>query len=158
MSNNPSFDSFYNRTLRFLSFRPRSEKEVRDYLKKKKAGKKNTEDVLKRLKEYKFIDDLEFAKWFIENRKKGRRVVNLELKQKGIDKETVDKASLEFNLEKKDNALINELIEKKWKVISKYPKEEAYRKLVGFLVRHGFDYDEVKDATKNLFKENKFDD
>src|SRR5690349_10091607 len=96
MSEDPQFDSIYNRTLKFLSFRPRSEKEVLDYLTKPRFGKygkrepysdeKTADIIIKKLKEYRFINDLEFAKWFIENRKKGSRLIKVELSQKGIDK------------------------------------------------------------------------
>lgn len=174
MSNNPSFDSLYNRTLRFLSYRPRSEKEVREYLTKKVirsvgSGQESEiqneesvdesliEQIISKLKDYKFINDLDFALWFIENRKKGFRMITLELREKGIKKETIDQALKDFDLEKKENALISKLMEKKWKTVSRVPKEKQYEKMMRFLLSRGFDYDKAKKAFKE-FSSIEFDD
>ena len=68
------FEKFYNQALRFLSYRPRSEKEVRNKL-KIKSEKLKIEDstvtidkIIQKLKEYNFINDLEFAKKWVEER------------------------------------------------------------------------------------------
>ena len=57
---NPTFARYYNLTLRYLSYRPRSEKEVLDYLKEKSKKAENLtpqiiEEISKKLKEYKTI-------------------------------------------------------------------------------------------------------
>jgi len=158
----PSFENLYDKTLRFLSFRPRSEKEILDYLKNKTSFAKAADDqkeelsqtfdkILKKLKEYKFIDDLAFAKWFIENRKKGKRLILLELSHKGISKEIIEEAQSLFDLAKKDSDLLEKLIDKKWKIYQRNP-EKAYEKMMGFLMRRGFDYDTVKKAIKKRLR------
>lgn len=128
MSDNPVFDSLYNRTLRFLSMRPRSEKEVLDYLDKKKSSQKNKTEIMRRLKEYNFVNDLDFTRWFIENRKKSSRILVLELKQKGIKKEIIDQVSEDFDLQNKDTKLIDNLIEKNGKFTQNIPKERGMKK------------------------------
>ncbi len=148
MPDTPLFDSLYNKTLRFLSFRPRSEKEVLDYLKRKKANAENVSKIVKKLKEYNFVNDLDFAKWWIENRKKGKRLVVMELKQKGITKEIIEEAVSIFDLVKKEEGLIEKLIEKKWRTFSK-EGEKGYQKMVNFLMRRGFDWDTIKQALKS---------
>lgn len=162
MSEDSSFDFLYNKTLRFLSFRPRSEKEISDYLSKPRFGKfgkknpnadeKTTQQIINKLKEYKFIDDLEFAKWWIENRKKGIRLIRLELSQKGISKDVLEKALQEFDIEKKEENLLEKLIEKKWKSLAKLPKEKSYERMMRFLLSRGFDYDDVKTYLRKLTK------
>lgn len=142
----PSFESIYNKALRFLSFRPRSEKEVLDYLKKNKTQELDIVKILNKLREYKFIDDLAFAKWFIENRRKGKRLILLELAQKGISKEIIEEATSIFDLIKKDTDLLSRLIEKKWKTYS--GKKKPYEKMMGFLLRRGLDYETAKKALK----------
>lgn len=161
MSETPPFDTLYNKALKFLSFRPRSEKEVLDYLTGPRFGKfgkkkPNTDDrtaqkIIKKLKEYKLVDDLEFAKWWIENRRKGKRLLSLELKQKGISKETIEEAESSFDIATKEKELIDKLVEKKWKVASKTP-EKAYEKMMRFLMTKGFDYDDVKKAVRSKIK------
>ena len=137
------FDRYYNLTLRFLSFRPRSEKEVKDYLEKKfrKSPNENLVSlILKKLKEKNFLNDLEFAKWWIENRKKGIRLIKLELFGKGISKETIEEACSMFDIVGKENRLLEKLIDKK--------KNLTYEKLIAYLLRRGFDYDTIRGALK----------
>jgi regulatory protein len=69
------FDRYFNLSLKFISYRPRSEKEVYDYLKKKqKRAESLTEEtiarIMKRLVELNFINDLEFSAFWLEHRKK----------------------------------------------------------------------------------------
>ncbi|MBI2431113.1 MAG: RecX family transcriptional regulator [Candidatus Levybacteria bacterium] len=136
------FDKFYNKALRFLSYRPRSEKEVRENLKKKKTESVIIEKIILKLKEQNFINDEEFVKWWIEQRTtvrpKGLRVIKLELKQKGID--------TDLRLKINDFEQAKKLIEKKATRYKGLTKQELYRKLGGFLSRRGFDYDTIKKS------------
>ena len=81
-------------TYRFFSYRPRSEKEIRDYLGKKGLREEEKEKIVKKLKEEKLIDDLEFARWFLEQRQtfrpKGSYALRQELRQKGIGEKIID--------------------------------------------------------------------
>lgn len=142
----PSFESIYNKTLRFLSFRPRSEKEIIDYLTKKDVSSLNIDKILNKLREYKFIDDLEFARWFIENRRKGKRLVLMELSHKGIPPEIIEEVTSTLDLVKKDTDLLERLIEKKWKTYQ--GKKNPYEKMMSFLLRRGLDYETAKKALK----------
>lgn len=145
------FNRYYNLSLRFLSYRPRSEQEVYKYLEEKRRRSKNLDEktiasIMRRLVEYKFVDDFSFAKFWMEHRKKGFRILQFELQQKGVSKETLDKALAEFDLESKERDLINRLIERKTKSLQKYPKEKAREKMIAFLLRKGFDYTQIKKA------------
>ena len=63
------FEKFYKASIRFLSFRPRSEKELSDYLTKKKCDDLTSKRIIEsRLKKINLLDDEEFAKWWIEQR------------------------------------------------------------------------------------------
>lgn len=130
-------------SLRFVSFRPRSEKEIRDFLKKKvnKSGTRNVavlEDVVTRLRVLGYVDDAKFASWWVEQRglhkPKGARLIADELKAKGI--------SLEVNTHD-DVALAKQAIAKKLFRWQKLPKLEQKKKLYGFLGRRGFDGDTI---------------
>ena len=98
-------DEFYKKILdyciNFLSFRPRTEKEVTDYIVKKISTKQNIPfkdakdsqiipEIIKKLKKYKYINDKDFIAWWIKSRndskQKGTRLIKLELRQKGISK------------------------------------------------------------------------
>lgn len=140
------FDRYFNLSLRYLSYRPRSEKEVYDHLveKSKKAkglSEKIIAEIMQRLIKLNFVDDLEFAKFWIEHRKKAFSIVKMELVRKGINNETIEKAKLSFDINKKDDDLIKKLIEKK--------KNLPYEKLAPYLMRRGFSYDEVRRHLKS---------
>lgn len=98
-----------DKAYRFLSFRPRSEKEIKNYLKKKKAPDKIAQKIIDELKKQKLIDDLEFAYWWVEQRNtfrpKGKIALQVELRQKGVDREiaqrVIDETVDEFALAKK---------------------------------------------------------
>lgn len=143
------FDKFYNKTLNFLSFRPRSEKEIKDYLVGKKCDDITTEKIITKLKEYKFLDDKEFTRWWIEQRTlikpKATRVIKFELKQKGIDKDLID--SFFENDEGSDLAKALKLAEKKMPRYAKIEdRRKVYEKLGRFLASKGFNWDVIKEV------------
>ncbi len=148
------FEKYLNKAFHFLSFRPRSEKEVRDSLLKKKAPPEIIERVIASLKEHKFLNDEDFARWFIDNRlrfnPKGLRVIKMELKQKGIDREIIDTAV--DNLSKdvggdapnSDLESAKRLVEKKMPRYKGMERQVIYQKLGAFLARRGFNWDIIK--------------
>ncbi|HSX18856.1 MAG TPA: RecX family transcriptional regulator [Candidatus Saccharimonadales bacterium] len=144
--------------IRFLNYRPRSEKEVRDNLTKKIAQKESIkfqeaqqspliEEIIRKLKKYKFINDLEFAKWFVESRirshQKSIRVISMELKLKGIEKEVIEKITSSVGNE---TELAKKAIEKKVKRWQKLSDLDFKKKLYQFLLSRGFDYDTTKET------------
>lgn len=150
------FEKYLNSALRFLSFRPRSEKEIRDKLIGKKAPQEIIERVITSLKDHKFLNDEDFARWFIEQRlrfrPKGLRIIKLELKQKGIDSEIIESAISNLSTDDEGGVPSNDLesakklVEKK---ISKYiglEKQVIYQKLGAFLARRGFNWDTIKKS------------
>jgi len=147
------FEKFYKASIRFLSFRPRSEKEMRDYLTRKIKDSRLTinEGVLERivqsLKRDKFINDEEFIKWWVEQRTllkpKAWRVIKYELKRKGISDEMINDSGLMIN--DKDAAV--KLAEKKLRTIhDQSDKFKVKEKLGRFLASKGFDWDTIKEV------------
>lgn len=158
------FDRFYNKTLKFLSFRPRSEKEIRDYLNRKKAESSLIEAIIKALKDQNFLNDLEFAKWWIEQRTKFKQralwVVKRELKQKGVSDETIENQISNINpdqigiKDQKENdlELAKKIVESKIDKYKRLSKQEIFKKLGGVLARRGFNYDIIKKSIDESFK------
>lgn len=76
----------------FLSFRSRSEKEMRDYLKKKEVLE--IDETIGKLKELDFINDNKFVQEFIDsrskNKPKGKKALMIELARKGIKVDNLD--------------------------------------------------------------------
>lgn len=152
------FGKLYTRTLEYVLTRPRSQREVRDYLYRKTrdtrtkqgtirkgATKELTERVFDRLIEKKYIDDEKFAIFWIENRhvRKGmsRRKLSAELSAKGVDRGIIE--SLLNVSERSDAEEIKKLISKK---ASRYDDEQ---KLIAYLARQGFAYDDIKHALQD---------
>lgn len=148
-----NFEKFYNKALEFLSYRTRSEKEVRDKL-KVQSEKFKVEDsaalidkIIAKLKEKKFINDKEFARMFLENRlrfkPRSERLIKLELKQKGIDQETINNLQLTRG---NDLESAKKLVEKRIGRLKNLPKQEVYEKLGRHLASKGFDWDTIKKS------------
>src|SRR5438067_1557035 len=89
------FDTYLSKTLRFLGYRSRSEKEIRDYLVKKTVSTVVIERIIARLYEYKYLNDEEFARMWINNRTsykpRSTFFIKMELKKKGIPSEIIEK-------------------------------------------------------------------
>ncbi len=145
------FEKFYNSALRFLSYRPRSEKEVRDKLKSKKVESSVIEKIIAKLKEKKFINDEEFARLFVENRLRFKprslRLIKIELKQKGISSEIIESRIKNQELgAESDLEQAKKLVQKRIGRLKGLSKEEIYQKLGRFLASKGFDWDTIKQA------------
>ena len=150
---NTTFARYYNLVLRYLSYRPRSEKEILDYLKKKQEKAPNLNEaivsqIMGKLKEYKFINDSEFAKFWLEQRtkfkKKPIRVIEYELSQKGISRDIVEEILAEFDVKDLDLENAKKLAAKKLDFHRNLDPKKRREKVTGFLLRRGFNYDIVK--------------
>jgi regulatory protein len=145
------FEKYYNYSLKFLSYRPRSEKEVVDALVKKKAPKEVVAKVISYLKELRFINDDEFARWWVDQRtsyrQRSKYVIGMELRQKGIAQDLIEKYVTE-NAETAVNDLEQAkiLAVKKIDRYRKYERQELYVKLGGVLARKGFSWYVIKRA------------
>lgn len=128
--------------IRFVSFRPRSEKEIRDFLLKKLTTSHTIapiifDHVIERLRELGYVDDKKFAAWWIEQRTgrkpKGKKFIERELQQKGI---TADVAIDEKTLARR-------AVEKKRVLWKSLPYLVKKKKLSDFLYRQGFDWETI---------------
>jgi regulatory protein len=150
---NAIFQECVNAALHFLSYRPRSEMEVRKKLQQRGFVIEVIDQVVDRLKQQKIIDDKAFAKFWTENRRsfrpKSRAMLKLELRRKGIENQIVEKETLNLD----DNIGAYEAASKLiWKLKS-LEQGEFYRRLTGHLRRRGFDYDVIKEVVGKLWSE-----
>jgi regulatory protein len=139
--------------LKFLSYRMRSEKELRDKLKKKEFAQSLIDEVIKDLKRVDLVDDYEFASAFIRDRisnsPRGKILLKQELWKKGIKKEVIEKALKEyFKDEDEELTLAKELLQKRKKRYESLDKNVAKRRLMSFLLRRGFSYDIVRQVLR----------
>lgn len=140
------FQKTLDKLLKFATFRPRSEKEIDDYLKRKKVHESMWEDLFEKLKHLELLDDAKFAKWWVDQRlafkKISAKVLKLELFRKGIDREIVENVLEETPID--EEKMARELLEKrayKWDGLS---EREAKQKKFQYLAGKGFDYEIVE--------------
>jgi regulatory protein len=139
--------------LKFLSYRMRSEKEVRDKLKKKEFAQDVIEEVIEDLRRVNLIDDYSFASAFvrdkISNKPQGKILLKQELWKKGIKEETIEKVLKEyFEDEDEELNLAKKLLDKRKKRYENLDKNVAKRRMMSFLLKRGFSYEIVKEVLK----------
>lgn len=138
--------------LKFLSYRPRSRKEVENFLRRKTADHTLINQTIEKLEKAKLINDEEFAKWLIESRSRSRprgpRLLAIELKSKGIDSETMNDYRMTTNDE---IALAEKALEKKAHLWSKLSEREIKQKVWRFLMTRGFSSSVIARIVKKAY-------
>jgi regulatory protein len=139
--------------LLFLSYRARSESEIRRNLQKHEIPELVIEETLERLRRDGIADDDQFARAWVENRSafrpRSRRMMALELHQKGLDDEAT-KSALE-NVD--DEALAYEAAQKRAVRFKGLEWDEFRIKLSGFLARRGFSYSVIAAVVARVWNE-----
>jgi regulatory protein len=134
------------KALEWLLVRPRSEREFKDYMYKKKAEINLAQKLSAEFIEKGYLDDFKFGLWYVEllgRRSKSRRAINAELIKKGISREVRERVLGEVAVDEK--AALRAVVEKKQK-LSRYKNDP--QKLARYLTSQGFDWAEVKEALK----------
>ncbi len=158
LENESQFGKLYARALEYCLMRPHSGKEVRDYMQRKtltsrykakdgslkeRAGvsQANADRTFNRLVDRGYVNDEKFTRFWVENRNQtkgiSKRKLIAELRQKGVNQLIIDQV---FEESDRDEGLeLKKIIAKKQ---SKYDEP----KLIAYLARQGFNYDDIKDA------------
>ena len=139
----------FDKAVNFLSG-IKSEKQVKDYLYQKGYRAKTVNYVLGKLKEYNYINDEVFAKFYIQNynKKKGLRLLKFELSTKGVKDEIIEKVLENFD---DNDETILQLAEKYLK--NKERDKKTAVKLTNHLFSKGFTFDKINKVVKKLFYE-----
>lgn len=145
-----------------LGRRERSEKEIRDYLKRlsfkrklKDQGEINnpiSEALIEKLKKKGLLNDLEFAKAWVESRskKKGINALKAELIQKGISRDII--VDVLVGGEEGQKVAAGKLLERKMRVWKNLPEAEFKQKALQFLMRRGFEYEIAKQVLEKILE------
>lgn len=137
---------------RLLSIRDRSEKEIREYLQRKKA--QNPDKIIEQLKEQGLINDERFAKAWVESRRrskqKGVKALKLELWQKGINKEIIEQVVSRQLSAVSEEQIAEKALEKKSRIWRNLDQVEFRKKATDFLMRKGFEYETAKKVIDNF--------
>ena len=143
----------YQRALNYLSYRSRSEQEIRRNLTKHQIPEDTIIEVLDKLRQSSLVDDRAFAKNWIDNRvqfkPRGKRALSMELYQKGISREIIDE-----ELEGLDeNVLALQCARKKVQKFQQMDFENFQKKMSGYLNRRGFPYQIIRETILEIWQE-----
>jgi regulatory protein len=148
------FQKCYDKLLRFVNLRPRSENEINGWFKKHKVHKSLHKDLFNRLKRLELLDDKKFAMWWVEQRLqfkfKSKRELENELRLKGINNYIIEDVLSEVDID--DVKIARALLIKKKYRWEKLSKLEARRKISDFLARKGFSWEVIKNVIDDVIE------
>lgn len=140
----------------FLSYRPRSREEVRQYLRRKQTPPEVIGAALERLDHLDLINDRSFATFWVENREqfspRGARALKNELRMKGVEREVVE----DIVDEEQDEERASRAGRKKALSLVQISTMDflTFRTRLGsFLQRRGFGYDVATRTVRTLWQE-----
>ncbi len=138
---------------RLLTYRPRSEAEVRTRLLKKGFDPATAEAALEKLRAQGLLDDLAFGRFWQESREafspRGEYLLRAELRQKGLSAETVGEVLADFDEAESALKVARSLRRR----LDKLPPEERRRRLWGQLARRGFAPDTIQQVVRQVERE-----
>jgi regulatory protein len=154
------YEKLINASLRYVSFRPRSEKEFRTFLIQKLKKSKTyaaplVERAIARMRELGYVDDMKFALWWIEQRQsfkpKGKRLVILELGAKGVSPRVSEAAFSSLNDTLTDPVeAAKAVLGKKLNMWRALDVQTLKKKSYDFLYRRGYDADTIGRVVDDL--------
>jgi regulatory protein len=143
----------FQQAMLFLSYRARSESEIRKNLRKHEIPEAVIEQTIDRLRQDGLANDSQFASAWVENRStfrpRSRRMMAMELKQKGLDDEAIQSAIEQVD----DDAAAFEAAQKKAPRFKSLEWNDFRKKLSEFLARRGFSYSVIAPVVTRIWNE-----
>jgi regulatory protein len=143
----------YQQAMLFLSYRARSEDEIRKNLRKHEVPEVIIEETLERLRRDHLADDGQFAQMWVENRTtfrpRSKRALTVEMKQKGLPEGAIRSALEAVD----DEALAYEAAVKKARRLEGFEWIDFRKKLSEFLARRGFSYSIIAPVVTKVWNE-----
>jgi regulatory protein len=139
--------------LLFLSYRARSESEIRRNLRKHEIPETVIDQTIERLRQNGLANDNQFASAWVENRNtfrpRSRRMMALELRQKGLDDEAIQSAIKNVD----DEASAYEAARRRAGRLKGLEWKDFRKKLSEFLARRGFSYSVIAPVVTRIWNE-----
>jgi regulatory protein len=145
----------FNAAIHYLNYRPRSEFELRDRLRRRGFDTETVEIVISRLKEQGLVDDTAFARYWAENREsfspRSRWLTRVELRQKGITDEIIAEA---VNVIDDETSAYKAALGKAHSL--RQVDDENFRRRLGeYLKRRGFSYGVISHTVEQVWRDQK---
>lgn len=152
------YETAYQAALRFVSYRPRSQAEVEQYLTRRIYNPETIEKVVQRMKDLDMVNDQQFVQAWIENRNefrpRSRRALQVELRQRGVDQAIIEECLEDID----DEILAYRAAQKQAKKLSHLDWPIFRQKMVRFLAQRGFSYETSATVVANIWAEVKHDE
>jgi regulatory protein len=143
----------YQRAINYLKYRPRSEAELCQDLKKHNVSAEIISSTLERLRLGGLVNDEHFAHLWVENRSelhpRSRLAIAYELKKRGIDRQVIEQSLEPLD----DEELAYQAGLKQARKFDRLEWLEFRKKLYGYLARRGFNYEACEAAVKRIWAE-----
>ena len=142
----------YEAAVQFLGNRPRSVAEIRRHLRGKRYEDEDIDGAIDKLRAQRYVDDLDFAKYWVEQRSrfrpKGDRALVSELTSKGVSRETINTALGEMPAESEADRARRAIARSlsRWQALD---APERKRKIHAFLATRGFSYDVIDEVNRD---------
>jgi regulatory protein len=144
--------------LRFLSVRPRTEREIRDKLREKEFGDEEIAQTITALKSAGLLDDATFARMYIRDALAGRPAGKMLLKRKllllGVEKSIVQDALEEtftgVDVHATALALAKQFIRKTQNLKKGETPVKRRNRVSSFLARKGYGWDVIEGVLKQV--------
>jgi regulatory protein len=143
----------YQRSLRLIDYRPRTETEILKNLQRHKIPEGVQTAVVARLRNAGLINDAGFARAWVENRAelrpRSRRALAYELRQRGVDRAVIDQ-SLE-NID--DEAMAYQAASRRANRFKDLEWADFRQKMFRFLAQRGFNYEAAQTAIARVWQD-----
>jgi regulatory protein len=144
----------------FISYRPRSSKEVTDKLTRKGFTADLAREVVERLRELMLINDLEFARMFIRDKLRGkpmgRALLRRKLLDKGISFQATERVLKEYVTDENEQEAAKALAIRKLKMsrarFSDLEPVVRQKRLADYLLNRGFSSEVAYKIARNIIR------
>jgi len=137
----------------YLTYRARSEVELRQYLHKRGFGDEVVGEIITRLKEQGLIDDVAFAQFWRDSRlsskPRSKRLISQELKEKKVAEDTIKQVTNDID----DEESAYKLACCRVHMLAHLDYPDFQRRLSNYLAYRGFSYDVIRQTVSRLWKE-----
>ena len=153
MSDNNSLQDCLNAAYHYLSYRPRSEGEIKQWLHRRGFADEVAEQTIIKLREQNLSDDFAFARFWKENRlsfrPKSKRLIKKELRDKKVAEEIIEQVTEDID----DEAIAYKLGSNRISTLAHLDYPDFYRRLSSYLAYRGFTYEVIKHTAALVWRE-----
>ena len=139
--------SAFDKAVNLLAFKGRTTQEIIKRLNEKGYSSEEIEEAVEKLSYYGYLNDQSYTISYIMDNasKKGKKLISIELEQKGIDKNILDEVYNDVNID--EEASIDNIIRQRFSQVD-LGDDKIYRRTINYLLRRGFTYDSIKRVIK----------